>query len=341
VSRTLQQRAVALPAQDAWRQRRRAAFVAWAGAVFWPYVYTDMFYYAFWPTAYDDGYWAYAYDNVLDGSFWAYGDPYSAFAYAGPNPDTAGLTRGTTRARPRAIGGEEAGRQFAASCTQGANVANLPFEQIQDAIDLDPDQQALFRNMKEAAEGAAAAIRSSCPSAFPLTPPGRLQSMIARLEGTVSAIDKIRPPLVAFYNSLNDEQKARFNAIGPNLGPPQGPQTAASPATDNSCGGAKPGLIDLPIDQIETTVRPTNAQQRSLDQLRDASKAAVDTLASACPDVVPGTPVARLDAMRDRFAAMLQAAKTLQPALSNFYASLNNEQKAAFNTLGQKNRGRG
>jgi hypothetical protein len=341
VSRTLQQRAIALPAQDAWRQRRRAAFVAWAGPVFWPYVYTDMFYYAFWPTAYDDGYWAYAYDNVLDGSFWAYGDPYSAFAYAGPNPDTAGLTGGTSRARPRAVGGQAAGRQFTAACAEGANVADLPFEQIQAAIDLDPNQQTLFRNLKEAAENAAAAIRSSCPSAFPLTPPGRLQSMIARLEGTVSAIDKIRPPLVAFYSSLNDEQKARFNAIGPDLGSRPGQQTAASPATNNSCGGAKPGLIDLPIDQIETTVRPTNAQQRSLDQLRNASKAAVDTLASACPDVVPGTPVARLDAMRDRFAAMLQAAKTLQPALSNFYASLNNEQKASFNTLGQKNRGRG
>ena len=340
VSRTLQQRAVALPAQDAWRQRRRAAFVAWAGPVFWPYVYTDMFYYAFWPTAYDDGYWAYAYDNVVDGSFWAYGDPYSAFAYAGPNPDTAGLTGGTTRARPRASGGETTGRQLVAACAQDANVAVLPFEQIQAAIDLDPDQQTLFRNMKEAAARAAAAIKSSCPNAFPLTPPGRLQSMTARLEGTVSAIDTIRPALVAFYNSLNDEQKARFNAIGPNLDSSQGARTAASP-TNNSCGGAKPGLIDLPIDQIEATVRPTNAQQRSLDQLRDASKAAVDTLASACPDVVPGTPVARLDAMRDRFAAMLQAAKTLQPALSNFYASLNNEQKAAFNTLGQKNRGRG
>jgi hypothetical protein len=165
--------------------------------------------------------------------------------------------------------------------------------------------------------------------------------MIARLEGTVSAIDEIRPSLVAFYSSLNDEQKARFNAIGPNLDSPQGQQTAGSPATNNSCGSAKPGLIDLPIDQIDATVRPTNAQRRALDQLRDASKAAVDTLASACPGVVPGTPVARLDAMRERFAAMLQAAKTMHPALSSFYASLNNEQKASFNTLGQTNKGRG
>ncbi|MFZ0122970.1 MAG: Spy/CpxP family protein refolding chaperone [Xanthobacteraceae bacterium] len=39
--------------------------------------------------------------------------------------------------------------------------------------------------------------------------------------------------------------------------------------------------------------------------------------------------------MHDRLAAMGNAAKTLQPALNAFYASLDNEQKAAFNTLGR------
>ncbi|MBV9238405.1 MAG: Spy/CpxP family protein refolding chaperone [Xanthobacteraceae bacterium] len=340
VSQTLQQRAVALPAWDAWRQRRRAAFVAWAGPVFWPYVYADMFYYAFWPTAYDDGYWAFAYDNLLDGAFWAYGDPYSAFAYAGPNPDTAGLAGGTARSRARGAGAQTAGPQIAAACAQNASIADWPFDQIQSAIGLDPDQRALLQQLQAAAQQAAGVIKQSCPSTFPLTPPGRLQAMMTRLDATISAIDVIRPALVAFYNSLNDEQKARFNAIGPNLGGPQETQTAGLSAT-NSCGGAKPGLIDLPIDQIEARVHPTNAQQRSLDQLRQASGNAVNALSSACPNGIPGTPIGRLDVMRDRFAAMLQAAQMLQPALSNFYASLNNEQKAAFNTLGQTKQSRG
>jgi hypothetical protein len=33
---------------------------------------------------------------------------------------------------------------------------------------------------------------------------------------------------------------------------------------------------------------------------------------------------------------MVQAAKTVQPALEDFYASLDNEQKARFNTLGKQ-----
>ena len=40
--------------------------------------------------------------------------------------------------------------------------------------------------------------------------------------------------------------------------------------------------------------------------------------------------------MAKRVDAMLQAAKTVQPALQQFYAALNNEQKARFNTLGQQ-----
>jgi LTXXQ motif family protein len=330
--RTAETSAAALPNWTAWRQRRRAAFVAWAGALFWPYAYTDMFYSAFWPAAYDEGYWAYAYDDFLDGAYWAYGNPYAAYAYAGPNSDTAGLTSG--RLRGRASGGRG---EFAAACEQTANVADWPFGQIEAAIAPTPPQQELLNNLKNAASRAASMLKASCPTSFPLTPPGRLQAMTGRLEATLAAVDAVRPPLAQFYDSLTDEQKARFNAIGPEPG-----REGARPASKseaqaiNACGRAKPGLIDLPIEQIEAAVRPTKAQAQALDQLRDASGRAVGALQSACPDVIAQTPIGRLDAMHDRLAAMVNAAKTLQPALNAFYASLDNEQKAAFNTLGRE-----
>jgi len=63
----------------------RAAFVPWAGHVFWPYAYSDIFEYTFWPYAYDPGYWAYAYDDFVDTVFWgAEESPYSAYARLGP-----------------------------------------------------------------------------------------------------------------------------------------------------------------------------------------------------------------------------------------------------------------
>jgi hypothetical protein len=58
--------------------------VAWAGPLFWPYVYTDLFHYPFWPDGYDDAYWPYVYDNFLDSVYWATGSPYSEYPYAAP-----------------------------------------------------------------------------------------------------------------------------------------------------------------------------------------------------------------------------------------------------------------
>jgi hypothetical protein len=331
--RSAQASAEALPNWTAWRLRRQAAFVPWSGALFWPYIYTDMFYYAFWPGAYDDGYWAYAYDDLLDGAYWAYGNPYAAYAYVGPNPETAGLTGKGLPAR--ASGGRaSSGRAFAAACEQTASIADWPFGQIEDAIAPTPPQQDLLNNLKSAANQAAGMLKSSCPSSFPLTPPGRLQAMTARLEATLAAVDLVRPPLAQFYDSLSDEQKARFNAIGPELGRAGVPGASKSEQqAARACGNAKPGLIALPIEQIAAVVRPTDTQ--ALDRLRDASDQAVGMLQSACPDAVAQTPTGRLDAMHDRLAAMVDAAKTLQPALNNFYASLDNEQKATFNTLGR------
>jgi hypothetical protein len=62
---------------------------------------------------------------------------------------------------------------------------------------------------------------------------------------------------------------------------------------------------------------------------------AVQVLESACPTMIPQTPVGRLEVMQKRLEAMIEAANTVRPALEDFYASLTNEQKAKFNRLGR------
>ena len=71
--------------------------------------------------------------------------------------------------------------------------------------------------MRSSGQKAAALFKASCPAenAFARTPPGRLQAMTLRLGATLEAVQTVRPAMVAFYDSLNDEQKERFNAIGP------------------------------------------------------------------------------------------------------------------------------
>ncbi|HEY1310982.1 MAG TPA: Spy/CpxP family protein refolding chaperone, partial [Pseudolabrys sp.] len=192
-----------MAARTAWRHHWRAGFVGWYGPVFWPYAYSDIFDYAFWPDGYEDGYWDYAYDNFFDGMFWGDGGPPSDYAY---EPAASSRPSRVTYAAVQQL------------CTQpGSGITAWPFADIEKKVGLNDDQKALLGDVHKAADDAAATFKASCPAenAFPMTPPGRLQSMTARLQGTLDAVGIVRPPLEKFYASLTDEQKERFNALGP------------------------------------------------------------------------------------------------------------------------------
>ena len=146
----------------------------------------------------------------------------------------------------------------------------------------------------------------------------------------------VRPALEKFYNSLSDEQQARFNALGPNIGERSQPQPQLEAnAQSDTCGEPKSSLTQLPIERIETVIRPAGTQKEVLERLREATEKAVQGLQAVCPDDVPLTPVGRLEAMEQRLEAMMQAANLVQPALDEFYATLSSEQKEHFNTLRQ------
>jgi hypothetical protein len=160
--------------------------------------------------------------------------------------------------------------------------------------------------------------------------------MSIRLSAMLDAVQYVRPALVKFYASLSDEQKARFNALGPDLEKIGGRAPDRDrQALQANCNSAKAGLSGLAVERIEQVVQPTRSQEAALDRLDDTLANAVDTLRQACPATVPLTPVGRLEAMEKRLAAMLTAANTVRPALDDFYAALSDEQKAKFNRLGR------
>jgi hypothetical protein len=306
-------------AHRAWRRGLRAAFVPWYGPVFWPYAYSDVFDYAFWPYGYDDGYWAYAYDDFFDGVFWGDYGPPEDYGYAAPPPP-----------RPSYAAVQELCKQ------PGSGVTAWPFAEIERKVGLNDDQKRLLDDVRKTASDAAASFKASCPAenAFPLTPPGRLAAMTARLDATLQAVQTVRPPLEKFYDSLSDEQKERFNQIGPHK--PSSAEAAQASAASQTCKEQKPGLTNLPIERIEDAIKPSDAQEASLNALQDATVKAVSILQAACPDETPLTPPGRLAAMQTRLQAMVEAANTVKPALADFYGSLSNEQKARFNSIGRE-----
>lgn len=309
----------------AWRAGHRAAFVAWYGPVFWPYAYADIFDYTFWPYGYDDGYWAYAYDDFIDGVFWGEAGPPPEYGYEG---ETGSVPSGSTAA-PRYAAVQELCKQ------PGTGVTAWPFADIEKKVGLTAEQKALLNEVKTSAADAAAGFKASCPrdDIFPLTPTGRLDAMNARLQATLQAVQTVRPALDKFYESLSDEQKERFNELGPK-------QTSANAEASQaqnvkSCKEPKPGLASLPIEKIEDAVKPTGDQLPRLNTLQDATDKAVGILQAACPEDTPVTPPGRLEMMENRLQAMIDAANTVKPALADFYGSLSNEQKARFNRIGR------
>jgi hypothetical protein len=332
-----------LGAHWAWRHGHRARHVPWYGAVYWPYAYNDVFYYTFWPDAYDPGYWAYAYDDFFDGIFFPDGAPYVDYAYGGPYQEgptgLAARARATTGSAPntrRGIPGRltQSTQQFCANQAEG--ITAWPFDRIAQAIEPTDRQKELLDDLKKAASEGAAQFKEACPTDVPMTPPGRLQAMTRRLQATLDTVKTVRPPLTALYESLNDEQKARFNEIGPKL--PQRTRAAKQGETadqEAGCSGEKAGLSGLATERIEQAVQPNDQQYAALERLDEAMQKAVDDLQSACPNTHAQTPVGRLEVMQKRLEAMIEAANAVRPALEDFYASLSDEQKATFNRLGR------
>jgi LTXXQ motif family protein len=154
-------------------------------------------------------------------------------------------------------------------------------------------------------------------------------------------VSAVRGPLMKFYDSLSDQQKARLDAIGLSSGRETGArggrhmQTAGTPRI---CSERSNAVAQLSIDDIERNVRPNEAQRPNLDELRKASLHAADAIQASCPKDAPLTVTTRLEAVEGRLSAMLDAIKTVRGPLEKFYDSLQDEQKARFNRMGPPNR---
>ena len=102
------------------------------------------------------------------------------------------------------------------------------------------------------------------------------------------------------------------------------------------CGGQKSPVGNLPTDRIRDSLRLSDQQNADLQELDQASAKAADILNASCPTEPTLTPTGRVAAMEQRLKAMMQAIETVRPALTKFYGSLSDEQKARFDRLGAR-----
>jgi hypothetical protein len=247
---------------------------------------------------------------------------------AQPRGDVNARTRGPQAPAPD---------QLAQMCGEDSrDIAGLPIDQIQTAIAPNDVQRAALDDLGNASVKAAEIIRAACPTEVALTAPGRLASMEQRIEAMITAVDTIQPALQKFNDLLNEEQKTRLNALG-NDQRRTPPAKNSNGALAGNCDPAQAKVTALPTAEIEAKIHPTEAQRRGLVALRDAMASAAVMLNIPCPasaEIV--TPQARLEAVRKRLDVTLQAITIVLAALDDFYGQLSEEQKAQFETIGQR-----
>lgn len=328
--------------RNGWWRHRHGGY-GWVGPLFWPFAYYDFYNYALWGSGYDDSFWDYGYGDIYAGLFSPYGyDELAGYVPQYPGGGSGGNPRpsgpATTGSAPPAASADTQSDQLAQMCGQdGRDIAGLPIDQIQSAINPNDEQRAALDNFANASVKAAQDIKAACPTSIALTAPNRLAAMQKRIEALIGAVQTVQPALDRFYGLLNDEQKARLTALGKDQrDSDQRDAAGGNPASADApqdCGGAIP---EWPTQKITDALQPTDAQRDSLNALAAASAKAADMLKSSCQPSAALTPPARLAAAGQRLDTLLQATKTVSVALNDFYGKLSDEQKAQFEAIGPK-----
>jgi hypothetical protein len=187
-------------------------------------------------------------------------------------------------------------------------------------IRLTATQQDLLQKLGQALGIASGYLAKACPKAVPAEPVARLQLMQSQIQTLSMAIDLVRPPLQQLQQSLDAQQKARFAAM---------PSDAAAAA---ECGAA-PAATDWSVDDIDQSVHPDQNQQNALADLEQNFAGTAADLHAHCPNPLPPTPLARLEAIEGRLDASWRAALSMQVALAKFERALNDQQRNRFEAM--------
>jgi hypothetical protein len=322
--------------RNGWWRHRNGGY-GWVGPLFWPFAYDDWYDYTMWGYGDDASFWDYGYNDIYAGIFAPYG--YDDLAgYLPPSGSGSYLPPSRSGSRPasRVRAAAATSDQLTQMCgNDSREIAGLPIDQIQQAIQPNDAQRAALDDLANASVKAAQDIKAACPTQVASTAPARLESMQKRIEAMIAAVGTVQPALQKFYDLLNDDQKARLNTLGQDQRQSKAPQNNAG-APAQGCGAAQSGVMTWPTAEIDAKIHPTDAQRTSLAALQDATAKAADMLKASCQPSDAITPPARLEAVGKRLNAMLDAVKTVRPALDDFYSKLSDEQKAQFEAIGPR-----
>src|SRR5215469_10732795 len=199
---------------------------------------------------------------------------------------------------------------------------------VSNEVMLTADQSQLLQRLGGALGAASGYLAKSCAKEIPAQPVSRLQLMESQLEVLSMALNIVRQPLLEFEQSLNADQQSRLAVASSQASLDRSTQSG------NIAGGCgSPSAIDWSINEINQSVKPTTAQRDALDNVRRSFNDAERDLETHCPTTIPATALNRLDMIQARLDSTWRATLSIQVALANFEAELNDTQKVRFDAL--------
>jgi hypothetical protein len=90
-----------------------------------------------------------------------------------------------------------------------------PTSEIEARLHPNDTQRATLQVLEDTSAEAAETLKAACQPNDVMTPPARFAAIAKRLDTMLQAVEQVRAALEDFYVTLDDEQKAQFEAIGP------------------------------------------------------------------------------------------------------------------------------
>jgi hypothetical protein len=119
---------------------------------------------------------------------------------------------------------------------------------------------------------------------------------------------------------------------------PHGRRHRRVPPLQQLCGDDGREIAGLPIDQVQRTIQPNEAQRAALSDLANALISAAQMIRASCSTQTAFTAPDRLAVMQQRIGAMIKAELAVQQPLGKFYDLLEDEQEARLNALAEDRR---
>jgi hypothetical protein len=297
-----------VPGPVADRRQAAAAMSAqpgWAGPLYWPYATDDLLGYALQPSNAGIRFWGHGARDLADAMF--------------VRPGTASANWNEMCGAQRPL--------------------NAWTDEIAQVVQPNEAQRAKLDDLGAAFEQADKSIRGTCPTAETKGPVQRVDVMRDRLWAMRQAVVLMRPPLEGFYQSLDERQRTLLNDMRATTGSTEPAGATPAQISLHVCADPAAAAVPWPNAQIERRVRPSNEQRQSLQTLQATTQGMGQLLMASCPRQVPATVLERLDAAEKRLDAMLYAARVIEPQLRTVHSALRDDQRTAFDALGQEARG--